>query len=91
MMSPGMVATPLLLRLADNPRSARFINVLADPPDDAAAWLVPRLRGARGNGTYVRFFTPAELVRRLCTARGRRNRFVPEDPESIAKRREHAE
>ena len=46
LLSPGMVATQLLLRYADNPRSARMINILAEDPAAVAAWLVPRIRRA---------------------------------------------
>ncbi|KAL4425087.1 hypothetical protein ABPG77_010401 [Micractinium sp. CCAP 211/92] len=78
--SPGMVATDLLLRYADNPRSARFINILAEDPAVVAKWLVPRLRGVKGSGCYIRFLTMAGVLWRFVTARKRRGRFVPEGP-----------
>lgn len=58
--------------------AAKFINILAEDADVVAAWLVPRLRGATGNGGYLRYLTPPEVVRRLATAPWRRNRFIPE-------------
>lgn len=78
--SPGMVATGLLLRYADNPRSARFINILAEDAAVVAKWLVPRLRGVKGTGRYIRFLTMAGVLWRFITSRGRRGRFVAEGP-----------
>ncbi len=53
--SPGMVATDLLAASAASaPRSARFLNVLAEEPKTVAAWMAPRMRGVTGNGKYFR-------------------------------------
>ena len=54
MASPGMVATSLLLQGVDSPRSAKFINILAESPQVVAQWLVPRFRGVQGNGKYFK-------------------------------------
>ena len=35
-------------------RSRKFINVLAEDAGTVAAWLVPRMRGVRGNGKYFK-------------------------------------
>ncbi|KAL4431056.1 hypothetical protein ABPG75_006312 [Micractinium tetrahymenae] len=78
--SPGMVATDLLLRYADNPRSARFINILSEDPAAVAKWLVPRLRGVKGSGRYIHFLTLGGVLWRFATPRRRRGRFVPEGP-----------
>lgn len=43
-----------------------------------AAWLVPRLRGARGSGAYIKYLTPAGAAWRFATACRRRGRFVAE-------------
>ncbi|PSC73722.1 chlorophyll(ide) b reductase chloroplastic [Micractinium conductrix] len=77
-ISPGMVATDLLMRYADNARSARMINILAEDPAEVAAWLVPRMRGARGSGSYIRYLTMPGVVWRFLTSSRRRGRFVPE-------------
>jgi chlorophyll(ide) b reductase len=53
--SPGMVATELLLGgEAKDARARKFINILAEDADTVAAWLVPRMRGVRGNGKYFK-------------------------------------
>ena len=54
MASPGMVATTLLLESVDSPRSAKFINILAESTEVVANWLVPRFRGVQGNGHYFK-------------------------------------
>lgn len=52
--SPGMVATDLLMRAVTNERSRTFINILAEDAQVVSAWLVPRMRGVKGNGTYFK-------------------------------------
>lgn len=52
--SPGMVATELLLGGERDPRAARIINILAEEAEVVAAWMVPRMRGIRGNGRYFK-------------------------------------
>ena len=52
--SPGMVATELLLGGEREPRAARIINILAEEAEVVAAWMVPRMRGIRGNGRYFK-------------------------------------
>ncbi|PRW60445.1 putative chlorophyll(ide) b reductase chloroplastic [Chlorella sorokiniana] len=78
-VSPGMVATELLFRYADTPRKARNINIIAEGPDEVAAWLVPRMRGVEGSGRYIRYLTIPEVLRRYATASQRKGRFIPED------------
>lgn len=52
--SPGMVATELLLGGERDQRAARIINILAEEAEVVAAWMVPRMRGIRGNGKYFK-------------------------------------
>ena len=52
--SPGMVATQLLLGGAKAPRARKVINILAEDAETVARWLVPRMRGVRGNGKYFK-------------------------------------
>ena len=52
--SPGMVATELLLGGERDQRAAKIINILAEEAEVVAAYLVPRMRGVRGNGKYFR-------------------------------------
>lgn len=76
MFSPGMVATDLLLKPnASNARSMKFIDVLAEEPAVVADWLVPRIRGVKGNGAYFKYLTPWGALWRFATASRRRGRF----------------
>ncbi len=43
-LSPGMVTTELLMAGADTPTAKFFINCLAEPAEEAAGFLVPRVR-----------------------------------------------
>ncbi len=52
--SPGMVATELLLGGERDQRAAKIINILAEEAEVVAAWMVPRMRGIRGNGKYFK-------------------------------------
>ncbi|KFM23226.1 putative chlorophyll(ide) b reductase NYC1, chloroplastic [Auxenochlorella protothecoides] len=83
LVSPGMVATDLLLPLADTAKSARLINILAEEPETVAGWLVPRLRGATGNGGYLQYLTIPGALFRFATAGRRRNRFVSESQSRV--------
>lgn len=76
--SPGMMATDLLLKAASNARSAKFINILAEPPGNVAKWLVPRMEAAKGNGKYIKYLTPPGVLWRFLTAGRRKNRFLDE-------------
>ena len=56
MLSPGMVATELLLAGSDTKVAKFMINALAETPEDAASFLVPRVRSvvsssARASGS----------------------------------------
>ena len=71
-LSPGMVTTELLMSGADTPQARWFINCLAETPEDAAAFLVPRIRdvprsfgsgGGQGQASYIRFLTKAKVPR----------------------------
>ncbi|CAN0839617.1 Probable inactive leucine-rich repeat receptor-like protein kinase At3g03770 [Linum grandiflorum] len=60
-LSPGMVTTDLLMSGATTKQAKFFINVLAEPPEVVAEYLVPNIRSIPGNGskrpTYIRFLT----------------------------------
>lgn len=81
--SPGMVATDLLgasMRGAGSSRrAARVLNVLAEDPNTVARWLVPRMRGIKGNGRYFRYLTPLSAIWKLATRwRSSKGRFYPD-------------
>ncbi|KAL9262801.1 Chlorophyll(ide) b reductase NOL, chloroplastic-like protein [Drosera capensis] len=60
-LSPGMVTTDLLMSGATTKQAKFFINVLAEPAEVVAEYLVPNIRSIAANGTtrptYIRFLT----------------------------------
>ncbi|MCO5593858.1 hypothetical protein L7F22_047876 [Adiantum nelumboides] len=86
MLSPGMVTTDLLMSGSDTPQAKFFINVLAEPAETVAEFLVPRVRGLSENGstkpTYIRFLTGfkaySQILSRLLF-NARKNRYVREE------------
>ncbi|KAG6765034.1 hypothetical protein POTOM_029048 [Populus tomentosa] len=60
-LSPGMVTTDLLMSGATTKQAKFFINVLAEPAEVVAEYLVPNIRSIPANGsakpTYIRFLT----------------------------------
>nr|GLL25708.1 chlorophyll(ide) b reductase NOL, chloroplastic [Ipomoea trifida] len=60
-LSPGMVTTDLLMSGANTKQAKFFINILAEPPDVVAEYLVPNIRSIPTSGstkpTYIRFLT----------------------------------
>ena len=54
MVSPGMVATDLLLAGPHSESAKRILNVLAEDASTVAAWLAPRMRGVTGSGKYLK-------------------------------------
>ncbi len=58
MANPGMVATHLLLSGPKHEGAKAVINVLAEDASTVAAWLVPRMRGARGTGAHLKCAPP---------------------------------
>ncbi|KAF3434345.1 hypothetical protein FNV43_RR25448 [Rhamnella rubrinervis] len=60
-LSPGMVTTDLLMSGATTKQAKFFINVLAEPAEVVAEYLVPNIRSIIANGTmkptYIRFLT----------------------------------
>ncbi|KAI7750954.1 hypothetical protein M8C21_011260 [Ambrosia artemisiifolia] len=60
-LSPGMVTTDLLMSGANTKQAKFFINVLAEPADEVAKYLVPNIRSIPASGstrpTYIRFLT----------------------------------
>ncbi|GLI65934.1 hypothetical protein VaNZ11_009608 [Volvox africanus] len=91
-LSPGMVTTELLMTGANTPTAKFFINCLAEPAADVAAYLVPRIRAVPQSSvnpltgtlsaTYIRFLTQSKALKqigaRLLTG-ARKSRYVPED------------
>ncbi|KAK6143235.1 hypothetical protein DH2020_023583 [Rehmannia glutinosa] len=85
-LSPGMVTTDLLMSGANTKQAKFFINVLAEPADVVAQYLVPNIRSIPTNGsakpTYIRFLTGlkaySQIFSRLAFG-ARRNRYVLED------------
>lgn len=85
-LSPGMVTTDLLMSGATTKQAKFFINVLAEPPEVVAEYLVPNIRSIAGRGatrpTYIRFLTGlkaySQIFSRLAFG-ARRNRYVLED------------
>ncbi|KAA3481499.1 Chlorophyll (ide) b reductase NOL, chloroplastic-like protein [Gossypium australe] len=60
-LSPGMVTTDLLMSGATTKQAKFFINVLAEPAEVVADYLVPNIRSIPASGswkpTYIRFLT----------------------------------
>ncbi|PON66855.1 Short-chain dehydrogenase/reductase [Parasponia andersonii] len=85
-LSPGMVTTDLLMSGATTKQAKFFINVLAEPAEVVAEYLVPNVRSFIANGsmrpTYIRFLTGlkaySQIFSRLAFG-ARRNRYVLED------------
>ncbi|KAJ7949464.1 chlorophyll(Ide) b reductase NOL, chloroplastic-like [Quillaja saponaria] len=85
-LSPGMVTTDLLMSGATTKQAKFFINVLAEPAEVVAEYLVPNIRSILSNGstrpTYIRFLTGmkaySQIFSRLAFG-ARRNRYVLED------------
>lgn len=65
-LSPGMVTTDLLMSGANTKQAKFFINVLAEPPEVVAEYLIPKVRSIAGSGstkpTYVRFLDRKSVV-----------------------------
>lgn len=85
-LSPGMVTTDLLMSGANTKQAKFFINVLAEPADVVAEYLVPNIRSIPTNGstkaTYIRFLTGlkaySQIFLRIAFG-ARRNRYLLED------------
>ncbi|XP_073149213.1 chlorophyll(ide) b reductase NOL, chloroplastic [Henckelia pumila] len=85
-LSPGMVTTDLLMSGANTKQAKFFINVLAEPSEVVAEYLVPNIRSIPSNGstkpTYIRFLTGlkayTQIFSRLAFG-ARRNRYILED------------
>ncbi|XP_072080081.1 chlorophyll(ide) b reductase NOL, chloroplastic isoform X3 [Arachis hypogaea] len=84
--NPGMVTTDLLMSGANTKQAKFFINVLAEPAEVVAEYLVPNIRSIPTNGsmkpTYIRFLTGlkaySQIFSRLAFG-ARRNRYVLEE------------
>ncbi|KAI8025642.1 hypothetical protein LOK49_LG02G01710 [Camellia lanceoleosa] len=85
-LSPGMVTTDLLLSGASTKQAKFFINVLAEPAEVVAEYLVPNIRSVPANGlskpTYIRFLTGLKAYSQIFSRfafGARRNRYLLED------------
>ncbi|KAL3516265.1 hypothetical protein ACH5RR_023167 [Cinchona calisaya] len=85
-LSPGMVTTDLLMSGADTKQAKFFINILAEPAEVVAQYLVPNIRSVPISGstkpTYIRYLTGwkaySQIFSRIAFG-ARRNRYVLED------------
>ncbi|XP_038970548.1 uncharacterized protein LOC103697059 isoform X2 [Phoenix dactylifera] len=85
-LQPGMVTTDLLMSGATTKQAKFFINILAEPPDVVAEYLVPCIRSIPSSQsmkpTYIRFLTGlkaySQIFSRLAFG-ARRNRYLIED------------
>ncbi|MED6181086.1 hypothetical protein PIB30_016226 [Stylosanthes scabra] len=85
-LSPGMVTTDLLMSGANTKQAKFFINVLAEPAEVVAEYLVPNIRSIPTKGsmkpTYIRFLTGlkaySQIFSRLAFG-ARRNRYILEE------------
>jgi len=72
-LSPGMVTTDLLMSGATTKQAKFFINILAEPPDVVADYLVPNIREIPSNQsmkpTYIRFLTGLKAYSRIFSVR----------------------
>ncbi|GLC43507.1 hypothetical protein PLESTM_001480600 [Pleodorina starrii] len=90
-LSPGMVTTELLMTGANTPTAKFFINCLAEPATDVAAYLVPLIRAVPNSSvnpltgslsaTYIRFLTQSKALQQIARVLtgARKSRYVPED------------
>uniref|UniRef100_J3LR88 chlorophyll(ide) b reductase n=2 Tax=Oryza brachyantha TaxID=4533 RepID=J3LR88_ORYBR len=85
-LSPGMVTTDLLMSGATTKQAKFFINILAEPPNVVADYLVPNIRAIPTNQsmkpTYIRFLTGLKAYSRIFSRiafGARRNKYVAED------------
>ncbi|KAL8542037.1 hypothetical protein ACS0TY_003046 [Phlomoides rotata] len=64
-----MVTTDLLMSGANTKQAKFFINVLAEPAEEVAKYLVPNIRSIPINGsgkpTYIRFLTGVEAYSQI--------------------------
>ncbi|XP_074562967.1 chlorophyll(ide) b reductase NOL, chloroplastic [Curcuma longa] len=85
-LSPGMVTTDLLMSGATTKQAKFFINILAEPPEVVAEYLVSSIRSIPSSQsmkpTYIRFLTGfkaySQIFSRLAFG-ARRNRYLIED------------
>ncbi|KAK4790041.1 hypothetical protein SAY86_017345 [Trapa natans] len=85
-LSPGMVTTDLLMSGATTKQAKFFINILAEPAELVAEYLVPNIRSIPSNGaqkpTYIRFLTGVKAYSQIFSRiafGARRNRYLLED------------
>ncbi|KAK8919003.1 hypothetical protein KSP39_PZI021167 [Platanthera zijinensis] len=85
-LSPGMVITDLLMSGATTKQAKFFINILAEPAEVVAEYLVPCIRSVPISGstkpTYIRFLTGLKAYSQIFSRfafGARRNRHVVED------------
>ncbi|KAJ1442495.1 Short-chain dehydrogenase/reductase SDR [Sesbania bispinosa] len=76
-LSPGMVTTDLLMSGANTKQAKFFINVLAEPAEVVAEYLVPNIRSIPANGsmkpTYIRFLTGLKAYSQIFSVKKKPN------------------
>ncbi|KAL0289637.1 UNVERIFIED_CONTAM: Chlorophyll(ide) b reductase NOL, chloroplastic [Sesamum angustifolium] len=76
-MQPGMVTTDLLMSGANTKQAKFFINVLAEPAEVVAQYLVPNIRAIPTNGsgrpTYIRFLTGLKAYSQIFSVKQMQN------------------
>jgi chlorophyll(ide) b reductase len=76
-LSPGMMTTDLLLNELE-PDHRNIINILADPPDIIAKFLVEKARNVTGSGKNISYLTLPKIIWRFVTSFRRKNRLIDE-------------
>jgi NAD(P)-dependent dehydrogenase (short-subunit alcohol dehydrogenase family) len=69
-ISPGMVVTDMLLgSLRDHPEkqkdALKIFQILADPPERVAPWIVERILKNRKNGRRIAWLSPPKIMYRF--------------------------
>jgi NAD(P)-dependent dehydrogenase (short-subunit alcohol dehydrogenase family) len=83
-LSPGMMATDLLLKPVDRKdpaaweRAKRVFNILADRPETVAAYLAPRILAVRRTGAAIAWLTGPRILFRFLFAGILRRRVIPD-------------
>jgi NAD(P)-dependent dehydrogenase (short-subunit alcohol dehydrogenase family) len=81
-LSPGIMATDFILQGREKEdaeawkRKAKILNILADKPETVAAFLAPRILGARKNGRKITWLTNRKVMARFMMAPVARRHIV---------------
>ncbi|MQM09607.1 hypothetical protein Taro_042487, partial [Colocasia esculenta] len=81
-LSPGMVTTDLLMSGANTKQAKFFINILAEPPEVVAEFLVRCIRVIPSKGstksTYIRFLTGLKAYSQIFSVKRTQSPFFPQ-------------